>query len=267
MKAIRAVALMYHDVVDDSNAYDESGFPGSDAARYKLSRKQFENHLEAIGNNSATRPELISEVLVSAVSLKPTLLTFDDGGVSAYSCIADMLELRGWYGHFFVTASRIDKAGFLSRKQIRELHSRGHIIGSHSFSHPERMSHCSPEEIGREWKESIALLSDITGSETTTASVPGGSHSRRVAEKAAEAGIRVLFTSEPITRTNLVDGCLVLGRYTIQRSMPPRVAAALAAGKLAPHVRQLLLWNLKKAAKIAGGKKYLRLRRSLLQKS
>src|SRR5262245_47304812 len=52
--------------------------------------------------------------------------------------------------------------------------------------------------------KSRELLRDILGESVTVASVPGGYYGRAVAETAAEAGIRVLFNSEPTTRTQTV---------------------------------------------------------------
>ena len=40
-------ALMYHDVVP-AGAEDTSGFPGRDAALYKVTPELFDTHLEAI---------------------------------------------------------------------------------------------------------------------------------------------------------------------------------------------------------------------------
>ncbi len=42
---MRLVALMYHDVVP-AGAEDSSGFPGPDAALYKLDRQAFARHLD-----------------------------------------------------------------------------------------------------------------------------------------------------------------------------------------------------------------------------
>ena len=51
-----------------------------------------------------------------------------------------------------------------------------------------------------EWSESRQRLEDMLGHAVTVGSVPGGYFSRAVAEAAAEAGLQVLFTSEPTTR-------------------------------------------------------------------
>ena len=101
------------------------------------------------------RPGDIGEQIFST---PPTLLSFDDGGVSAYEHIAPMLESYNWVGCFFITTDRIDTPAFVSREQIRDLHRRGHVIGSHSCSHPKKMSECSREELLEEWQRSLSCL-------------------------------------------------------------------------------------------------------------
>lgn len=121
------------------------------------------------------------------------------------------------------------------------------------------MSHCSWQELLREWRESAGILSGILGEPVTVASVPGGYYSRKVAEAAAEAGIRALFTSEPTTRVQRVNGCLVLGRYFVRRGMDSRISGEFARLRVGPRLRQAGLWKLKKLAKFAGGGLYLKL--------
>ena len=140
-------------------------------------------------------------------------------------------------------------------------------MGSHSCSHPERMSHCSRQQLRREWSDSIAVLSDILGRRVDVASVPGGYYGRNVAEAAAEAGITTLFTSEPQTTAHAVDGCTVMGRYTIQQGVRAATAAAIASGKTLPRCRQLAYWRAKTLAKTAGGTSWLRMRKWILERS
>lgn len=262
---MKALSIMYHDVVERSLA-DASGFPGADAALYKIEPEKFREQLAAIASAQPCQPASIYDVLSKPLEGMPFFLTFDDGGASAATHIADALEHYGWRGHFFVATGYIGTQTFMSREQILDLHRRGHIIGSHSSSHPLRMSHCSREEILREWKESASLLSDILGERVSVASVPGGAYSRRVAEAAAAAGIAALFTSEPMVRCRTVDDCLVIGRYMIQSWMSAQTVASLSAGRITPRLMQSLLWKAKKVTKRIGGEHYLRIRKALLAK-
>jgi peptidoglycan/xylan/chitin deacetylase (PgdA/CDA1 family) len=263
--SLRATCLLYHDVIENGH-WDSSGFTGPGTAKYKMSGQEFDAHLSAIARVRDTSPSTAQELANASYGTFPFLLTFDDGGESAATCTADLLEKHGWRGHFFVTAGQISKKGFLNRAQIRGLRKKGHVIGSHSFSHPVRMSHCSQEELTDEWTRSIEILSDIVGEPVDSASVPGGYYSSRVGETAAAAGIRVLFNSEPTTAVHAVLGCLVVGRYNVFRGMSPRLSGELVSAHSGARTRQWLYWNFKKVAKRAAGRPYLAARQWLLRK-
>lgn len=257
------ISLLYHDVVAPGD-FSSSGFNSADANAYKLTRPDFEGHLRAIQDARGRGDVVVMDSPTRALSSKALLFTFDDGGASAVS-IASLLEHYGWRGHFFVTTDYIGKPGFLTADQIRELQGRGHIIGSHSCSHPTRMSHCTRAELEREWTVSLRVLSEILGQNTRVASVPGGYYSNSVAEVAAAAGVEVLFNSEPTGKVQKINGCLVLGRYSIMHGDSAKSAASLAQGAWWPRFHQVLHWNSKKIAKRLGGSYYLRLRESMFR--
>lgn len=260
--ARRATALLYHDVVP-AGRYDVSGFRSPDADIYKLSVEEFQEHLAAIGEN-VPAPFVDAGRLLAPSRDHPTLITFDDGGVSGTLYIADMLEARGWVGHFFITTDRIGTIGFMDERALRDLRGRGHVVGSHSMSHPARMSACTPEQLRVEWTGSVRRLSDVLGERVETASVPGGYYSRAVAAAGSRAGLRVLFNSEPVTRVREVDGCLVVGRFGVQQGVPASWAAAVVRGDRLPRAARFLHWNGKKVLKRLGGELWLRTRRRLL---
>ncbi len=262
---MRVISLMYHDVVD-RGAQDASGFAGPEAGIYKIERRRFEEHLKAIDGAAHGLCTKVTELSNHRGNGAPFCMTFDDGGESAATVAADMLEKHGWRGHFFITAGRIGTAGFVSAAQVRELHDRGHVIGSHSYSHPTRMSACTKEQLCEEWGRSVEMLSEIVGGRVTVASVCGGYYSTAVARAAEEAGIRFLFNSEPTSRCGKVGECLVLGRCTIKHWMPASVAAALARGRMMESLKQRVLWEAKKVTKMVGGKAYVKLSRALLRK-
>lgn len=258
---MKIISLMYHDIVEKEKQR-ASGFASADADIYKLEENLFDEHLDAVAEIAEAK--LVTEI--SETNETPLLITFDDGGRGAFTHAANALERRGWRGHFFVATDFIDTPTFLSRAEIRNLRERGHIIGSHSASHPLRMSACSVRQMREEWRASNEKLADITGEKTTIASVPGGHFSKQVAETAAASGIETLFNSEPVTGVYQIDGCRILGRYTIQQHTTAEQAAALASGAFMPCLKQLLLWNAKKIAKRIGGEFYLDVRRRILSK-
>src|SRR5271166_5919496 len=118
------VALMYHDVVNEGHE-DASGFLGPGALRYKITPDCFQEHLAAIAQSVSSTPGLAPDL----TDADAWLMTFDDGGATAFRPIADLLEERGWRGHFFITTDRIGTPGFVTAWQIQELRKRGHQIG------------------------------------------------------------------------------------------------------------------------------------------
>ena len=251
----RVVSLLFHDVYETHPS--ESGFQGLAADRYKLTVAEFDAQLAGLARQRTDRPILVTESLPER-SRVPYAITVDDGGVSYYTRVAERLEARGWRGHCFVTTGMIGQPGFLDARQIRDLHRRGHIIGSHSVSHPTRFSACRREEMVREWEESRKVLADIVGVAVTAASVPGGYFSPLVASTAAEAGLQMLFNSEPDTRVRSIAGCTVIGRFMVRAGYPPDFAFKL--GGLAPAVlrREWIVWNAKKILKTVLGDAYVR---------
>jgi hypothetical protein len=248
--AVMALSLLYHDVVE-SGSYDSSGFPGGAAARYKLSLNDFRKHLAAIG--AVVQPGAV-----------PTF-TFDDGGSS--SCLsATELERLGWLGCFLVTTDRIGSPGFLDAAQIRDLRARGHEIGTHTCSHPARISACGREQLMAEWSESRRLLEEILGERVTTGSVPGGYYSSGVAAAAATSGLRLLYTSEPTQMEWDVAGCRVVGRYTIYRGTSARAASALVSARSVARIVQAAVWRTKKVVKQLSGPAYPRIRSAVLER-
>jgi peptidoglycan/xylan/chitin deacetylase (PgdA/CDA1 family) len=260
---VRAATLLYHDVVENGRD-DESGFTGPGPLRYKLDTRDFERHLLEL-DRRIRRPPFTVDELGSRSPELPWLLTFDDGGASAVS-IGERLAERGWRGHFFITVDWIGRPGFVDASTIRVLDEMDHVVGSHSCSHPERMVRCTWDELLHEWGHSRDVLAEIVGKPVTIASVPAGHYGVAVARAAAAVGIRTLFTSEPVLKARVVDGCLVLGRFAIRRGMAAETAAALARGDGPPRLRQFASWNTKKVVKKVGGTTYWRLRRFLLSR-
>jgi peptidoglycan/xylan/chitin deacetylase (PgdA/CDA1 family) len=259
----RQISLLYHDVLPEGAEASSSGFGGADADIYKLGESLFSEHLERIAELGADRVTALTEPTMprERASRAPVLFTFDDGGVTADEPTARLLEERGWRGHFFVVTERLGRKGFLNPSQLVQMRKRGHLIGSHSHTHPAGFSRLSYERMVQEWRQSREILEKILGEPVWSASVPGGFYSREVARAAREAGYRVLFNSEPAAGPTDVDGLLVLGRYGIQHRTSAEAALRLARADRLPLLRQSLTWNAKKPLKKIGGPAWLVFRR------
>ncbi len=241
LRSVVAASFGYHEVTDDPPA---AGFQRPGALPYKHTRDAFARDLAAIAAGPCL-PERVTDTDLSSPG-RHVFLTFDDGGKSA-AWIADTLAARGWKGHFFIVTGLIGTRTFLTAQEVRYLRATGHVVGSHSDTHPDIFREQPFDRMVEEWRISRDRLAQLLGEPCATASVPGGDISRQVLQSADAAGLSYLFTSEPVLTPERVGACWVLGRY-----MPKAWTPAERIGELAAFRgwrSALLLRRLKGAAR------------------
>ena len=237
----QVAAFTYHEVTDDPSS---SGFQRLGAVPYKLTPRAFAEHLARIAAGPVA-PTRVTDIDFTRPG-RFVVLTFDDGGKSALYA-GDELCRRGWTGHFFVVSGLIGRRTFMTAGEIRHLVSCGHVVGTHSHTHPDIFPDLTAQRMLEEWRTSCDILADLLGEPCPVASVPGGDISPAVLHSAAGAGLRHLFTSEPWTRPRRVDGCWILGRFGPKTTTPPARTAELA--RFRGWGRALLVRQLKEIAR------------------
>ncbi|NLN32142.1 MAG: polysaccharide deacetylase family protein [Flavobacteriaceae bacterium] len=198
----KTIALLYHEVIDD---YSESGFQNKDNLAYMHKTEVFRKHLEIFKNHLNSGNSKVEN----------HLFTFDDGGISNLKS-ARILEENDWKGIYFITTKRIGTSGFLAENDIRTLHENGHIIGSHSHTHPMIFRSLTYVQMLEEWKVSKGILEEILGEEILHCSVPGGDSDLKTYESAMEAGFKYIFDSEPIVETRKLQNADIFGRFSVK---------------------------------------------------
>lgn len=198
----KTIALLYHEVIDD---YSESGFQNKDNLAYMHKTEVFRKHLEIFKNHLNSGNSKVEN----------HLFTFDDGGISNLKS-ARILEENDWKGIYFITTKRIGTSGFLAENDIRTLHENGHIIGSHSHTHPMIFRSLTYVQMLEEWKVSKEILEEILGEEISHCSVPGGDSDLKTYESAVEAGFKYIFDSEPIVETRKLQNAEIFGRFSVK---------------------------------------------------
>ena len=210
MKKTKVISLLYHEVTNNPN---DSGFQRKNALPYKHSVKDFSTHLFEINKfkNNVTTFNKIRE------GEKNILLTFDDGGKSNM-LIADMLDELNFKGHFFISTSYIGKPHFLNKENILDLHKRGHVIGSHSHTHPNVYRSLTSAQMNEEWLVSKNILCSILNAEIECCSIPGGDASFLCYETAFKSGFNYIFNSEPKVDIEYHEKLFVFGRVSLKKN-------------------------------------------------
>ncbi|MDS9473338.1 delta-lactam-biosynthetic de-N-acetylase [Sporosarcina pasteurii] len=119
-------------------------------------------------------------------------LTFDNGYEAGYTeSILDTLDKEGVPATFFLTGHYLTSATSLVKRMV----SDGHIIGNHSYDHPN-MANLSAKGMEDEWTRFDKKLKELTGVERTIyVRPPKGIFNEKLLSVGNELGYRHIFWS------------------------------------------------------------------------
>jgi len=239
-----SAVLMYHDIVTKNDK--SSGFQNKNAFQYKVEESAFEEQVKALQG-------------------KEVVFTFDDGGESFLTKAAPLLEQYGFKGVFFISTKYIGTHGFLTTEQVKELSERGHVVGSHSHTHPEIFTKLSKEEIHEEWQKSFEILKDILGKKDLPMSIPNGYASKTIMEEAIKCGFTDIYTSQPTTKINLFQKHNVIGRYVVYDNTTTEDVLRIVTSK-GVKMKMAMKWQMLNVVKGVLGASYDTIKAKLLHR-
>ncbi|PUZ29746.1 polysaccharide deacetylase [Chitinophaga parva] len=149
--------LCYHHVYTDMKGH---------APAYSISLHNFRAQLKMLADSNfhVISPDQLYDHLCCAAKLpdKPVLLTFDDGNQEQATLVAPLLDSMGYKATFFIMTVTIGKPRYLSAAQIATLSAHGHVIGAHTWDHPD----CRTQTV-KDWPVQLGkpkqALEHITG--------------------------------------------------------------------------------------------------------
>jgi peptidoglycan/xylan/chitin deacetylase (PgdA/CDA1 family) len=168
--------------------------PDPESKFYTLQAGQLERQLELLAQSGLRA--LSPENLVGSEPLpqRAYFLSFDDGTADHCEVVLPVLARYGCRAVFFVPTAKLDRAGYLTSKQVTELSRAGQTIGLHSHEH-RRMDRLGEEDIRAQMQRSHRIIGDLTGERPVFFAPPGGYMNRRIRDIALETGVRVIRTT------------------------------------------------------------------------
>jgi peptidoglycan/xylan/chitin deacetylase (PgdA/CDA1 family) len=187
----RALILMYH-IVDTPRSAQES--------KYCCLPERFARQMAWIGR---THHPVGLDTLLAGLDGKEELpkkavaVTFDDGFTRTFEEALPILTRYRIPATMFMVADRIGgdndwmqargmpRRRLMDAGQIRDMHTAGITIGSHTLSHP-RLPECTPEKMRTEIADSKVRLEDMLSSPVTHFAYPYGLYddtARRLVEQ------------------------------------------------------------------------------------
>jgi peptidoglycan/xylan/chitin deacetylase (PgdA/CDA1 family) len=210
------LTVMLHDFEESKRR----GMQTSKESRYLLKLSSFREAIHlAIGEG--VQFDLISQHTEIGNKVR---ITQDDGGGSSL-LLANFLSTLGIRCTFFIATDYIGQPGFLTPSEIRSLRSLGHMVGSHSHSHPNPFCLLDDRQLDYEVQKSQQILEDIMMEKIKKFSIPGG-ESRSDTFKALsdpKYALQEVYTSIPHRGViERISDTEFHGRFCIERYHSPR---------------------------------------------
>lgn len=172
----RSKVIYYHDV---SKKFTDMG------TDFELMKKHFNI---IIRNGYEIVPQIIQPK-------RQVMICFDDGWAGIYEYREEFVQ-RHIFPTIFIAVDLIDKDGYLTKKQIKELERIGFRFMAHTWSH-EDLTTFSETGLDHELRESKECLEKEFGHPFDAICYPMGRFSKMVKEKSMECGYTQLYTSLP----------------------------------------------------------------------
>jgi peptidoglycan/xylan/chitin deacetylase (PgdA/CDA1 family) len=254
--------LMYHAL---ESAGQPAGARDAGEQRYVLHVDRFREQMEFL-HREGFKTFLLGELIdLEKWPDKAVVLTFDDGHESNFRSALPILLRYGFFAEFFVTTGFIGKPHYMTTNQVKALSDAGMGIGSHGLSH-KYFDDMNGSEIEHELRNSMELLTRITGRKVVSFSAPGGrlpSGARVVAE---DLGYRIICTSQPGVLNRQHPVLHNVPRLALQSGTDMETYKMMIRGKH-NYVNRLIWRNncLYITKKLLGNKVYEDIRQALLR--
>ena len=230
--------------------------------RYVVGESDFRAHMNHIATSGKHGIGVSTWVDGDAISAEhAVVVTFDDGCETDLVAATPILREHGFAATCYLTVDFLDRPGFLSRAQVRELAATGMEIGCHSMSHPY-LSDLDDVALSREIVQAKAELELISGCAIRSFSCPGGRYDERVLPMAQKAGYDSVTTSRAIWNLHARSADL-LGRIAIMQDTSTEQFVSTLSGQNI-GARRLRDSALTVAKAVLGNALYERLRAALL---
>jgi peptidoglycan/xylan/chitin deacetylase (PgdA/CDA1 family) len=172
--ALRVPILMYHGLgseIGRRHPYFETN----------TSQELFAAHMKYLRDNGYTTVNLneaLEAMMTGRNSAKRVVITFDDGFRDFYTRAFPILAEYNFKASMFIVSGltgnqtvRAEGKEYLTWGEVREIHSRGIQIGSHTASHPE-LYKLSLNEVEYEVRQSKETIEDELGDAVRSFSYP-----------------------------------------------------------------------------------------------
>jgi peptidoglycan/xylan/chitin deacetylase (PgdA/CDA1 family) len=193
---------------------------GSNMKTYSVTPVNFAQQMKVLSDNGfhTILPDQLYEYLVYDEKLpsKPILITFDDGREEQYSLGATEMNKYGFKGVFFIMTVAMNRPGYLTKTEIKNLSANGNSIGAHTWDH-----HLVTKYDDKDWAIQLIKpknkLETITGTKVNYFAYPSGVWNKTSPPKVKNCGYQMAFILS--TKRDLENPLYTIRRLIVGGSM------------------------------------------------
>ena len=139
-------------------------------------------------------PDELYDYLTTGKALppKPVMITFDDSRLDQFTTALPELNKHGFKGVFFIMTVALNKPGYMSREQVKQLADENHIIGSHTYDHKNVKTY-TPDDWVEQVQQPSQQLQSITGKPVEYFAYPFGLWNKEAIAKLKDHEFKAVF--------------------------------------------------------------------------
>ncbi len=169
---------------------------GSNMKTYSVTPAAFAEQMKTLSDNGyhTILPDQLNDYLVHDGKLpsKPVMITFDDTREEQFSIGAAEMKKYGFKGVFFIMTISINRPGYMTKEQIKNLSTDGNAIGAHSWDH-----HMVTKYVGDDWNIQLRKpkkkLEEIIGKPVNYFAYPDGIWNSAAIPEIKKSGYQLAF--------------------------------------------------------------------------
>lgn len=163
--------LCYHQIRDYKPSDSKT------ARAYIVPVARFREQMQSLADSGyhTILPDQLFTYLTTGTALppKPVMITFDDTRLDQYTVAVPELSRHNYKGVYFIMTVSLNRPGYMTNEQVKEISDAGNTIGSHTWDH-----HNVRKYEGEDWKTQIEKpskkLAEITGKSVDYFAYPFG---------------------------------------------------------------------------------------------
>jgi peptidoglycan/xylan/chitin deacetylase (PgdA/CDA1 family) len=166
------------------------------AKDYIVPVSNFQDQIKLLADSGyhSILPDQLYEYLVHGKSLpeKPVMITFDDTRLEHFAVAKSELDKYGFKGVFFIMTVSLNRPGYMTKEQVKQLAEDGHVIGLHTWNH-KNVKTFTDEDWAIQIEKPWGQLKQITGKPVDYFAYPFGLWDKPALEKIKNRGFKAAF--------------------------------------------------------------------------